>query len=89
MSSDNARLECRVRDMCVDFCRDDASVAQEALNVAGVDAFFEEVGGDRVPEHVWCRPSGKRRIFGKLADEMSDVPRRCWTAAGVDARSRR
>jgi hypothetical protein len=44
-------LQRRVRHVRVDLRRRDAAVAEEALDVADVDALLQEVGGHRVAEH--------------------------------------
>ena len=45
-------LQCGIGHVRVDLRRGDAAVAEEALDVADVDALLQEVGGYRVAEHV-------------------------------------
>ena len=48
----NPHLQRSIRHVRVDLRRRNAAVAEEALDVADVDAFLQEVGGDGVAEHV-------------------------------------
>ena len=70
--------------MCVDLRRDNAPVAEEAVDVADICSLFEEVRGDRVTEYMRCDGARQSGVFAKLANESSDVPWRRGSAPGVD-----
>ncbi len=74
--------------MRVDLCRDDAAVAEEALDVADVDAFFQEVGSDRVAEHVRGHSPRERDMLAEVPDQSADELRRGCSPAGVHQQRR-
>src|SRR4051812_23348056 len=77
-------LQRGIGDLRVHLGRRDAAVAEEALDVADVDAFFEEVGGDGVAEHVGGDAVADFAAFAVEADEAADHLRAGGFAAGVD-----
>src|SRR5260370_10085054 len=74
---DYARLQRGVGDLCIDLGGDDASVTEQSLHVPDIHALFEEVGGDRMAEHVRCDTTFHCGVFADLPNEPSDVLRRC------------
>lgn len=77
-------LQRRVGDLRVDLRRADAAVSEQALHVADVDAFLEEVRGHRVAEHVRGHALADGAALAVGADEAADELRRGGGAAGVD-----
>lgn len=59
-------------------------MTEKTLDVADVDAFFEEIGGDRMAEHVWGDAVADGAAFAVKTDEAADHLWRGGVAAGVD-----
>lgn len=53
----------------------DAPVTEKSLYVSDVDAFFEQVRGDRVPEHVRCDSPRHTSALGEFPDLSANVLR--------------